>query len=626
MFTDSRVQPLQEQRTKKVISVESKTFKYVQEKSEDFLALFPHRYDFIYAPHPNPKEKPDWRSENRYPLSDRQLLAGEYLYGVRFEQETQYVLLDIDRTSPYHPQNAPLVLNRLYEALEPLGITDHITCTSSDSQGLHIYFPITKAFNSWKLSKAISIALGNAGFKLKLGQLELFPNPKAYSTDETPSLFNAHRIPLQMGSYILDDDLQPINSSQTHFVRVWKMCQQRNNLDQQQLKRLLKKAKQISYQLSNNASKFLNDLNTEIDAGWTDYGQTNRLLGRITMRSFIFNHIIEGTAPLEGKALVEKIVSVAKALPGYKDWCRHQHEIEERATEWARCIENSHYFAYGTAKGKYRELTGTNQVDNELDYNQQQAQETQAKIVAAVKDLRSKDALPEAATSRFKALLKYHIGGASLYRYRELWHPIELESNREESGLQMTAFEDARTEGANGLKNPTSLLPPTDGNLPTDKGLGDSDNAIDRPEGNNSPDPVQAVRDRIKKQLADQQQARSLAQKTPIALPDEAANLIHRRALQRMRDFLLSGEPILLIEVGQWLAKQPQRVRDELIFQEDERQQALLYDLAAISECLVALNCSPWEVRFQLEERYGKSLILELTIEERRAWVGTLTQ
>lgn len=31
-----------------------------------------------------------------------------------------------------------------------------------------------------------------------------------------------------------------------------------------------------------------------------------------------------------------------------------------------------------------------------------------------------------------------------------------------------------------------------------------------------------------------------------------------------MRKFLFSEEPILLAEVGQWLAKQPQAVRDEL--------------------------------------------------------------
>jgi len=605
-----------------VAIVEATTpFIYVEEK-EAFLALFPHRYDFIYAAHPNPKAKPEWQTETRYPLSDRQLLKGEYLYGVRFEQETQYFLLDIDRNSLYHPQNTPLILDRLFNALEPLGITDHITCTSSDSQGLHIYFPLTHAFNSWKLAKAISIALENAGFKLKLGQLELFPNPKAYSTDETPSLFNAHRLPLQMGSYLLSDDLQPINSSQITFVRMWQLCQQRNTIHVRRLKALLKRASQIHYQLSNKASKFLDDLNTEIEEGWTDYGQTNRLLGRITMRAFIFNHITEGGEPLEGKALVEKIVLVAKALPGYKDWCRHQHEIEERATEWARCIENSHYFAYGTARGKYKELSSANQVDNELDYNQRQAQATQDKIARAMQDLQDKGNLPEKVTARFKALLGYNIGGASLYRYRQLWHPMALENS--EAGLQNQDFEDACTEGANDLKNPTSLLSPIDGNSPTDKTFTNLTGAQEEPEGNNSSDPTQEIRERIKKQLADAQNARKIALQMPIPLVDQAALSIHTRALQRMREFLMSAEPILLAEVGHWLEKQTPAVRDELIDTQQQADKGLLADLALIALHLVRLRLSPDEVRLQLEGRFEKSTILELSIAERQLWVRSL--
>ncbi len=171
-----------------MVFLETNTFQYVQENGEEFLALFPHRYDFIYAPHPNPKKKPEWKTEGRYPLSDRQLLEGKYLYGVRFETETQYCLIDIDSSSPYHPRNSPLALSRLLTALEIVGITDHIICTSSDSDGLHVYLPLSKAFNSWKLAKAVAIVLENSGFKLKLGQMEIFPNPKAYSADETPSL------------------------------------------------------------------------------------------------------------------------------------------------------------------------------------------------------------------------------------------------------------------------------------------------------------------------------------------------------------------------------------------------------------------------------------------------------
>ena len=606
-----------------MVFLKTNTFQYVTEGGEEFLALFPHRYDFIYASHPDPKKKPEWKTEVRYPLSDRQLLEGRYLYGVRFETETRYCLIDIDSNSAYHPRNSPLALSRLLTALESLGITDYITCTSSDSEGLHIYIPLSKAFNSWKLAKAVSITLENSGFKLKLGQLEIFPNPKAYSADETPSLFNAHRLPLQMGSYILNDELQPVNGSSSYFVHMWKACQRRNVLNSRKVRALLKKAKQISYQLSNNASKFLDDLNTEIEIGWTGYGQTNRLLGRITMRAFIFNHITEGGTPLEGKDLVEKIVSVAKALPGYKDWCRHQHEIEERATEWARCIENSHYFAYGSAKGKYKELAATTQVDNELDYNQRQAVATQNKIAAAMKDLENKGTLPEKATARFKKLLGYNIGGASLYRYRQLWHPMDLESA--EAGLHNTAFRDACTEGASVPKTPASLLPQNDGNEPSHKTLENPDSGNEQDQGNNSADSAQVVRDRIRQQLAAAQEARKAAQKQPVPIDDEVAMGIHRRSLQRMREFLLSGEPILLAEVGQWLLKQPRVVRDELIEGGSDELRELVEDLAVIALLLVQRRRSPWEVRALLEDKFDKSTILELTDEERRVCISMLS-
>ncbi|MFK8186215.1 MAG: hypothetical protein AB8B99_22800 [Phormidesmis sp.] len=605
-------------------STETTTFQYIQENSDAFLALFPHRYDFIYAPHPDPKQKPDWQSESRYPLSDRQLLKGDYLYGVRFEKETQYCLLDIDNHSPYHPKQAPLAIERLLETLEPLGIADHILCTSSDSQGLHIYLPISKAFNSWKLAKAISIALEQAGFKLKLGQLELFPNPRAYQANEKPSLFNAHRLPLQIGSYILNQDFLPISSSQQHFVRMWKLCQRRNSLSKRRITALIKQSQQLSYKLSNKAAKFLSDLNTEIEEGWTDHGQTNRLLGRITMRSFIFNHITEGGEPLYGQMLINRIVDVAKALPGYKDWCQHTHEIEDRAAEWTRCIENSRYFPYGTAQGMYKKLNSTSEVKLP-DWNQLKAKETQAKIIAAVKDLEETKKLPEKATARFKALLEYNIGGASLYRYRELWHPIDFKNIEEESGLLNSVCGDASARGANVPTNPASLLPAVDSNELENKDLGDLRDEVSEPEGNNSSESPQVIRDRIRKQLADAQAAREKANEDVVQpVLDGMARAIHLRAVQRMREFLLSGEPILLAEVGQWLTKQPLTVHDELVGQGTQDEQALLRDLRVISIHLVRVRLSPWELHFQLEERFGKALLLDLSEAERRAWIDAL--
>jgi hypothetical protein len=398
---------------------------YVLERQDQFLSLFPHRFDYIWAEHPTVGQSPAWKTERRHPLSDRLVQQGSYLYGVRFGAETQYCLLDIDIGSPYHPQRDPFAIARIVAALEPLGLVSYFASTSSYSGGLHLYLPFAQPQSSWKLAIALACLLENAGFKPSPGQLEVFPNPKPYLEAETPSLFNAHRLPLQTGSYLLNQDLQPIWSDRSSFVQQWQFTQNRNDVDRAQLKRLVHQAQRQYFRISGKADKFLNDLNAEIELGWTGTGQTNRLLGRITLRTYIFHHKLAGGEPLEGSALVQKVVEVAQSLPGYRDYCRHQHEIEHRAAEWALCIENSHYFHYGYESGKFkpRQPEVEAAIEKVPTWNQHQSATTRDRIRSAIADLLNQAALPAKATARFHCLLKYGIGGASLYRHRDLWHP-----------------------------------------------------------------------------------------------------------------------------------------------------------------------------------------------------------
>ena len=192
-----------------------------------------------------------------------------HLYGVRFGAETQYCLLDIDIGSAYHPNSDPLAIARLIAALEPLGLVSYVSCTSSYSGGLHLYLPFQQPQSSWKLAIAVSTLLENAGFKLIPGQLEVFPNPKPYSIEGTPSLFNAHRLPLQIGSYLLDETFQPIWTDQDRFIRQWEFAQKRNDFSKAALKQIIKQTKRRHFQVSGKADKFINDLNAEIELGWT---------------------------------------------------------------------------------------------------------------------------------------------------------------------------------------------------------------------------------------------------------------------------------------------------------------------------------------------------------------------
>ena len=146
--------------------------------------------------------------------------------------------------------------------------------------------------------------------------LEVFPNRKPFAADGNYSLFNGHRLPLQQGSYLLNGDLQPIASSHQAFVRQWQHVAARNDISILVLEQIIRQAQRKAYRVTGKAQKFLNDLNAEIEPGWSGPGQTNHILGRITMRSYIFGHIIGAETPLNGKALVEDIIKDSQGATG----------------------------------------------------------------------------------------------------------------------------------------------------------------------------------------------------------------------------------------------------------------------------------------------------------------------
>ena len=396
-------------------------FKSVPESSS-FLDLFSHRFDFIRSPHGG--MKPSWKSISDYPLSDRLIHQGAYLYGVRFGAQTSYVMFDIDRGSAYHPNHDPLAINRLKAALEvQLGLNDSIVIQSSYSGGLHLYFPLEKPIASWKIAEAIALVVEAAGFKVKDGQLEIFPNNR----NQHQLLYKAHRLPLQMGSYILSGDFEAISQSESLFVSRWAFASDRSGCTEEECDRALKRLKRNKYALSTKAENFLNDLNADIETGWTGPSQTNHLLGRIAQRSYIFGHILHSLDhPLTGRALIEEMVSVAIALPGYQDYCGHQHEIHDRCEEWANCIENkSKYFPCGfgsTPKDPKSEGNAWNLLNAEL---------ARDRIRYAVEALNNQGSLKSSITDRYLQLKEFGIGGETLYKYLDLWHPEHLNKLRD---------------------------------------------------------------------------------------------------------------------------------------------------------------------------------------------------
>lgn len=409
-----------------VIATKTQDFQFVRELSDSFLSIFTHRHDFIWAPHPEPDEKAQWQTETRYPLSDRAIQQSDKLYGVRFGAKSDYLMLDVDRLSAYHPMQDRFAVQGITQALEPLGCVAHIRITSSHSKGLHLYFPLENAQDSWALGLVATVLLERAGFKVKAGQLEVFPNPKSYTGESTQSLYNAHRLPLQPGSQLLNEDWQPVYSTQSIFVQQWQFAQRRNEIDEKLFNRILKQSRPKAYRVSGKAAKFLDDLNNEVEPGWTDSGQTNHLLGRIAMREYIFGHILRGGSPLTGEDLAEAIVQTARSLPGYEDFCNHQSDLEQRAKFYARSVETSRYYPYGyqSLQIDQRQEERTAPTDNQ--HNQQQRDLARQRIVEGIQALLERNALPSGINERCQALETLGLNRGTLYRHTDIWHPKYL--------------------------------------------------------------------------------------------------------------------------------------------------------------------------------------------------------
>lgn len=401
-------------------------FASIPEIDEAFLKLWPHRWDFIRAAHTQPDLSPNWRTESKFPLSDRLILDGSELVGVRFGADTRYMMLDIDAGSIYHPKRDRFATGKIFAALERLGLTDHIAITSSYRGGVHLYFPLGESIQTWQIAAVVDHCLKKAGFYVAPGILEIFPNTRGFEDDpDRQAAYLAHRLPLQPGSYLLDDDWNIKRGDQAAFCKHWEFCEARNELNRPLFRRLLSESANRRHKLSYQAKKFLHDLTNDIEPGWSGSGQTNALLGRIALREYVFGHVERRCQPLEGERLTAAIVESAVQLPGYRDHCRHQAEIWQKAEQWARSVEQSRYYHYRTDRPADR--PGGDQAATVPTWNRWQQDRARERITFALADMLNRGNLPALTRERFERLTAdYGLSGQTLYNHRELWHPDHL--------------------------------------------------------------------------------------------------------------------------------------------------------------------------------------------------------
>jgi hypothetical protein len=344
------------------------------------------------------------------------------LIGLRFGVNTCYGLLDIDNGSKWHNEDG---LRAIKGVLETIGINDTILIRSSFSDGWHLYYFLPEAVNSFKLAQAVAIALFENGLELKSGQLESFPNVKKY-VENGFGLFNGHRLPLQTGSHLLDDDFDPYTNSIDTFLNHadqvalsvdFDVLSERLETAGDRYKNLFQTPNVVNFasfknrKHSKKAKIWKESLEIAIETGWTDDAQTNDLLGLIAIYGRVFKGIEDETD------LAKFIQATAIACPGYSQHCDHQKDIELRAAQWARCCIKK-YFPYGSKRASRASKGGPN--------NEERKIEAMARISENFEDLLQSNRIPQKISELRSLLAKLaHCSERTLAKpdYLPLWHP-----------------------------------------------------------------------------------------------------------------------------------------------------------------------------------------------------------
>ena len=272
------------------------------------------------------------------------------LFGKRFGKRTNYLLIDIDIGSPFHPRNGGI--QPILDAMESLGLCRYLIILSSDSGGIHIYFPLAEPVNCWGLACAAHAALTAAGVKVMGGICELFPNKKAYNAEH-----NGHRLPLQEGSFILDKDFQCDSDSRAVFLQQWHFCA--DGQDNQQLaEQLEEKPVPVPRQIA---------LDSLPPIAWTSGSESNEVMKKLV--NYGDRYLGLKTVP----ALSSWIEAIAPQLPGFYEFASRESKNDLTRRNWAYRWSKSHFKSARTYAAKIS-----------FDYNAMVAAEALERLMVAL--------------------------------------------------------------------------------------------------------------------------------------------------------------------------------------------------------------------------------------------------
>ena len=206
--------------------------------------------------------------------------------------------------------------------MESLGLCRYILIRSSESGGIHIYFPLAEPVSSWGLACAAHAALTAANVRVFGGICELFPNQKAYNAEH-----NGHRLPLQEGSFLLDSDFSCLGNSKAAFLQQWQHCSAgQDNVRLAEL--LVEKPLPVPNRISVDSLPPIR---------WIAAGQSNEVMKKLVNygdRALGLNTI---------QSLGDWMVAVAPQLPGFTQFASNESKNDLTRRNWAYRWAKSHF-------------------------------------------------------------------------------------------------------------------------------------------------------------------------------------------------------------------------------------------------------------------------------------------
>ena len=245
------------------------------------------------------------------------------ILGKRFGRLTNYLMIDVDTNSPFHPRN--LGLKPILDAMDAIGLCRYLLVRSSSSGGLHIYFPLAEPVSSLGLAHVAHAALTAHGVNVVGGQCELFPNKRSFNAEH-----NGHRLPLQDGSFLLDDDFSCVSNEKAYFVHRWQTAA--THQDETQLQQSL-----AGHAVLTPVLVPVTTPHALPPIAWTQYGKSND-----TMRELVnYGDRYVGHKTIDDLAAWVK--AVAPLLPGYQQFASPKSKQDIEQGTWPRRWAKSHF-------------------------------------------------------------------------------------------------------------------------------------------------------------------------------------------------------------------------------------------------------------------------------------------